>query len=285
MRRAAISFVTILTVVMTLAGLGLVEDVGRAEERMSVLAGVPFATVDGTVLYLDVYRPEGTGPHPAVIAVHGGSWRYGDRSQWRASAPAFTDADLVVFAIDYRLSVPGSGVRYTHAPRDIGRAVEWVRANAATFDVDPSSLGLVGSSAGAHLALVASQRTRVGVRAVAAWSPPVNLSALARESLDGEGLTRSIRNYLGCSLTACPRRHVRMSPLHHIERGDPPTFLAVSSDELIPAPQVRAMARDLRVAGVRSTLRVMPGTAHGQRLRAHVLADSVAFMKEALTRD
>lgn len=285
MRRAAISIVTILTIVTTLVGLGPGDHVGRAGERAPVLAGVPFATVDGTVLSLDVYRPEGTGPHPAVIAVHGGSWRSGDRSQWAASAPAFTDAGFVVFAIDYRLSLPNRGVLYTHAPRDVRRAVDWVRARAADYQVDPDSIALIGSSAGAHLALIASQGTGADVGAVVAWSPPVNLSALARGFFTRDLLADPIRNYLGCLPRTCPRRYARMSPLRRIEPVDPPTFLAVSTDELIPARQVRAMALDLSAAGVSATLREIPGTTHGQGLRPFVLVDSVAFLVDALARD
>lgn len=273
MRRAAISLMAL--VVLSAGWVGL----GRTEERMTFIPDVVYRYVDGVVLTLDVYRPSDEGPHPAVVAVHGGSWWRGDKSQWQASAPALTQAGFAVFAIEYRLAPPGGNAGFGDAPRDVRRAVAWVKEQAAIYGVDPDAVSLLGSSAGAHLALIAGQRDATGVSAVAAWSPPVDLAALSKE-----GLARAVRGFIGCTFRQCPGRYERMSPLRRVERFDPPTFLASSSAEVIPDTQVRAMARRLRNNGVTARLSLIAGTAHGQELRPYVIADTISFLRTHLSQ-
>jgi len=273
-RHAAVWFMTPLMLLTTLAGLA------RTEVRMEVLLDVPYLEVDGVTLTLDVYRAAGDGPHPALIAVHGGSWYRGDKSQWSGSAADLVGAGFTVFAIDYRLSPPGGSAGFGDALRDVQRAIGWVEGHASTYEVDPDAIGLIGSSAGAHLALLAGQREKLsGVRAVAAWSPPVNLAALA-----GGRLRAAIEGFIGCSVLRCPGRYDRMSPLHNVATFDPATFLANSTDELIPLKQVRSMARRLEGAGVTAKLVAIPGSAHGQQLRSFVLDDTISFFKTRLAK-
>ena len=118
---------------------------------MEKIASLAYATHDGTELIGDLYLPDGPGPHPAVIAVHGGGWQAGDRQSYRHVGPLLTDAGIALFSIEYRLATPGRP-SYPAAVGDVMAAVRFVRANAAKFRIDPARLGLMGDSAGAHLA-------------------------------------------------------------------------------------------------------------------------------------
>jgi acetyl esterase len=109
---------------------------------------VPYARSGGEVLKADVWEPPGeakgpgrrSGPdvaakgRPAVIVMHGGGWRSGERSDFPSWDAWLADEGYVVFDIDYRLSPPPS---WRDAPSDVACAVGWVKENAARYGVDP----------------------------------------------------------------------------------------------------------------------------------------------------
>jgi acetyl esterase len=243
---------------------------------IAVVTDVRYATADGVPLLLDVYRPTKGGPHPAVVAVHGGSWRGGDKTNWRLSAPVLARAGMVVFSVNYRLSPPSGNAEVGDAVDDVTKAVRWVRRNGLNYGADADNVALLGSSAGAHLSLIVGQNVgSLIVRAVAAWSPTVDLAALAFGPLRGK-----IRGFIGCSVQVCPDWYKRMSPLKRVTSFDPPTFLANSTHEVIPRKQLRKMDRRLDKAGVVNAHAVFPGTAHGLALRTVVLEETIAWLKD-----
>ncbi len=106
-------------------------------------------------LTADFYRPIGLAHAPALVAVHGGGWRLGDRASFRHIAPWLAARGIAVLAISYRFAGDGRN-RYPAAVHDVRAGVQFLRREAARLDVDPDRLGLIGSSAGGHLtALVA----------------------------------------------------------------------------------------------------------------------------------
>jgi acetyl esterase/lipase len=86
-----------------------------------------------------------------VIAAHGGGWQAGSPVTYRHWGPFFAKHGYALFAISYRLSKPGAKT-FPGAVYDVKAAVQFVRANAARFGIDPDRIGLMGDSAGAHLA-------------------------------------------------------------------------------------------------------------------------------------
>ncbi len=116
---------------------------------------VQYGTHDGDTLVGDLYLPEGTAIHPAIIAVHGGGYQLGSRDLYRYMGPHLAARGYAVFSIDYRLIRDGKN-RYPAAVHDTRAAVQWVRSHAAELRIDPARIALMGDSAGAHLsALVA----------------------------------------------------------------------------------------------------------------------------------
>jgi acetyl esterase/lipase len=111
--------------------------------------GIVFVEHEGTKLIGDFYLPEGRARAPALVAVHGGGWQVGSRDFYKHWGPFLARHGYAVFAIDYRLAKPGV---YPAAVYDTKAAVQFVRAKAGDFNIDPDRIGLVGDSAGAHLA-------------------------------------------------------------------------------------------------------------------------------------
>ena len=100
---------------------------------------------------LDLHVPEGGGPAPVVVYFHGGAFVGGDKHPCAPQLAADLAARHVAFACaDYRLA---PAVRYPAPMRDGARAVQWLRAHAGDYGLDPARVGLMGLSAGAGIAL------------------------------------------------------------------------------------------------------------------------------------
>src|SRR5271154_6142912 len=141
MMRAIFSFIAIVTVLMSIS------DASAAEYEIINRPDLVFAEHDGTKLVGDLYLPKGRAKAPVLVAVHGGGWQIGNRQFYRYWGLFLARAGYAVFAIEYRL-----GSTYPAAVYDTKAAVQFVRAKAAVFDLDPDRIGLIGDSAGGHLA-------------------------------------------------------------------------------------------------------------------------------------
>jgi para-nitrobenzyl esterase len=115
-------------------------------------------------LQLDMYQPTGdtVRQRPATVWVHGGSFTNGDKTSPELvdEATTFSQKGYVNVSINYRLETPGCSGTLSNciqaiqeATADAQTAVRWLRANAATYGVDPNRIAIGGSSAGAITAL------------------------------------------------------------------------------------------------------------------------------------
>lgn len=111
-----------------------------------------YARVGGLELLARSYRPKREGRLPALVEVHGGAWNLYDRNAGSLYNRALASAGIYVMAIDFR-----QGPEYQHplGSRDTAGAVRYLRAHADELIIDSDSIGLVGSSSGGHLALLA----------------------------------------------------------------------------------------------------------------------------------
>jgi acetyl esterase/lipase len=245
---------------------------------------VVYARWGGEVLKADVWEPPGDNEEssqhlgsdaaargrPAVIVVHGGGWRSGERNDFPSWDAWLADEGYVVFAIDYSLSPPPT---WREAPADVACAVGWVKENADRYGVDPERVALMGRSAGAQLALLtAYEEGRATptpgcaardvrdpkVAAVAAFYPPTDLSRLS--SL---GYLPGMDAFVGGPLGTVPGRYRNLSPVSHVDPDDPPTFLAHGGgDRIVPPGQSRLLGERLRKAGVTHRVVQLPWANH-----------------------
>ncbi len=101
-------------------------------------------------LSLDIHRPHGrSSKAPVVIFIHGGSWRRGDREDYRFVGQRLADSGALVLVPDYRKAPAHAFPDFMF---DSARAVAWARDNAARLGGDPERIYLMGHSAGAHIA-------------------------------------------------------------------------------------------------------------------------------------
>jgi acetyl esterase len=101
-----------------------------------------------------LFVPQGQGPFPAIVELHGGAWCNGDLNECQTYAEALARGGLAVAAIDFRHA--GDGYPTTLA--DINYGIRWVKANAAELNTRADLIGAAGQSSGGHLAMLAAMR-------------------------------------------------------------------------------------------------------------------------------
>ena len=137
-------------VVLLIAALALFFFLGRP--RSILKQDVVYGKGGNEVLRLDLATPaQGAGPFPALVCIHGGSWRSGDKSWYRNQILTFAEQDYVAVSINYRLAPQ---YKFPAQVEDAKCAVRFLRAHAAEFKIDPAKLAAIGDSAGGHLALM-----------------------------------------------------------------------------------------------------------------------------------
>jgi acetyl esterase/lipase len=109
----------------------------------------------GRMLMARIYQPKGSGPFPAVLDLHGGAWNRKDRFAEEPMDRALAASGLLVVAVDMTLAPEAP---YPGCVADANYAVRWLKAKAATWNGDPSRLGLYGSSSGGHVAELLAMR-------------------------------------------------------------------------------------------------------------------------------
>lgn len=246
-----------------------------AEAR--ALQNVEFATAAGERLLLDASIPDGAGPFPAAIIVHGGAWVTGDkRGTVQPLFQPLSQGGFAWFSINYRLVrgtdpssliSPASIAALTGAVDDVRAATEFVRTHAAEYSIDPQRIVLIGESAGAHLVSMAALKPNPssGVQAVVAFYSPSDLIALIENS---NRIPPALRQAVkGSPLEAMLMAGLRdLSPRTWV-RKDAPPFLMIhgTADMLVPLQQSVDMCAALETSGAACELYRVTGAGHGMQ--------------------
>lgn len=261
-----------------------------ASTGVRITLNIEYRRVDGERLRLDAYLPVTQRAHPAVVFIHGGGWRSGDKASFAPGEQAFAavgrrfaDAGIAAFSVNYRFAP------FPAALTDVTAAVHWLRSHAARFGVRPSKIAVFGASAGGNLAALVATSGRgartTGARVLAgvSWSGPMDLARFDRELRPGSSHP-FVEEYIGCAPASCPSRYARASPISFVDRSDPPMLIVNGSEEIVPLDQAQALARRLGRAHVEHTLIVVKGRLHAAQYSARALAPTIQFLIRYLER-
>ncbi|HWW59018.1 MAG TPA: alpha/beta hydrolase [Sphingopyxis sp.] len=266
MQRAALGLILMAALPVTGASAA-----GGVSPREIVKDAV-YRTVDGRPLHLDIYTHPDTAkaPGPVLVHFHGGGWTGGARPQsWTGFRP-YLAAGFSVVTVQYRLAGEAPAPA---AVQDARCALHWIGANAARFGFDGRRIVVSGTSAGAHLALMAgllpaandidAAECKNGPRAAAIldFYGPADLIA-AREGSPGRHPT--VANWIG--KRSDPEAMERqMSPVGWLSADGPPIFIGHGdADPVVPVAQSIDLKRRLDALSVPSDLFVVRGGGHGK---------------------
>ena len=239
----------------------------EAAAQVTMQRDVVFGTGGRRDLHCDVYRPPGSqGRAPAVLLVHGGGWRSGDRTQLQGYGILLGRAGYVCVASEYRLIPEAPWPAQIH---DVKAALRWMRANADELGIDPHRIAVEGNSAGAHLALLAAGTPGVAAFEGDGGNPDEATDVAAAigvyaPTLFSHGATARGAVTLAALIDAGSEEAASAaSPLSHVTAEFPPTMLIHGTDdELVPVHASIVMYEALAESGVPTELHLYAEQRH-----------------------
>lgn len=193
-------------------------------------------------LELDVYRSEKqVKPAPVVIAIHGGSWRSGNRGELSALNYYLAARGYVVVSPSYRFA---PAFPHPAASQDIDAVISFLKDNAPNFGIDPTRIVLLGRSAGAELALIAAYtRNDPAIKGVVDFYGPTDQKWGWDNPADARvyNSTETLRAFLNGDPASQPDGYRTSSPINFVRLGVPPTLMI--HGELDPLVSFRQSAR------------------------------------------
>lgn len=270
-------------------------DLYLPDAAVAVPAGA--GTSPGSVQAADANRASGAR-RPAILWLHGGGWRFGDRRQCPSLERYYAQRGYVMVSIDYRRS---QEALFPAAVEDVKTAARWLKSQAGRYGIDPDRIGLWGSSAGGHLAALAAISAEDRFRdteyspysssvaaVVDAYGPSDFLRMDAHRDPDGKPSddlesiqlppgkqsadADSLESlFLGAPIQTCPERVRAANPVTYVH-GHVPPFLLLhgASDTAIPAHQSQLLYAALAAGGNDVTLGLVRGLGHGFLNRANL---------------
>ena len=208
-------------------------------------------------MHLDIFEPSNNDhPRAAVILIHGGGWTSFDKSTMRNMAQFLARSGFVAVPVDYRL-FHDDATRWPAQLDDVQRAVRWLRANAAKYNVAPERVGAYGHSAGAQLAaLLGMIETRDNsdaalakfsskVAAVAEASGPSEFAPYPKDSEEQKFFNSFFGDY-----TAHADVWRDASPTSHAAKSNAPLLIIHGTrDEMVPFSQSQILYDKLTKVG------------------------------------
>jgi len=251
------------------------------EEPVTFELDLPYAATGNPRQRLDLYLPKSRARErlPVIVFFHGGAWRYGGKSDGAGRLmPFLRSGRYAGVSAGYRLSGEATWPAQIH---DAKAAVRWVRANASRYGLDAERIGVLGRSAGGHLALllgasgdVPELEGEVGehagvssqVAAVANFFGVAELLAMIGPPSDVDRTRADAPEalLLGGPLRENAEKAKAASPLSYVSPNDPPVLTVHGTlDRMVPYDQALRLDAALRAAGVPSYLVRVEGAGHG----------------------
>lgn len=263
---------------------------GSAAAAQTSFPNLVYATVpNGTGaldLRLDLQVPAGAGPFPLVVWIHGGGWVGGSRSPIPGLVTRLLPRGYAVASIDYRLSGTAIWPAQIH---DCKAAIRYLRANAATWGIDPNRLAVMGSSAGGHLVAALATMGDVGTvrsgsvvldlegavgahlgtssrvqAAVDQFGPTNMLHAQDLPTFDHNGATSPESRLIGGPLQDNPATWATVDPIPFLTPDDAPILAMHGTDDTtVPFHQSQLLVEAARAIGHDTTLFPVQDNGHG----------------------
>ena len=283
--------------ITALLAIALAGALPAAGQDMREIKDIVYATVDGKDLGLDLYLPAGAENPPLLVWIHGGAWRFGDKS---GGVPLqFVDAGFALASLDFRQSTEAPFPAMAH---DIKGAIRFLRANAGEYGYAQDRVGIAGASSGAHLAAVVGLSNgheelegEVGgnagassdVQAVISYFGAHDLTTILSQSTPFGLSVRepALELLLGAHPDEAAQLAQLASPVYHVDAGDPPLLLFHGDrDPQMPINQSLQLQGAYEGQGLDVTYVTVHGASHGgeEFYSPEHLETAIAFLRRTL---
>lgn len=264
---------SLLLTTLFCAGISLLHAAGPAvPDDVTFIRDIEFSNVANQHLQVNLAQPkQGSGPFPAIVCIHGGGFRAGKREGYDKLCMTFAQHGYVAITVTYRLAPE---FQFPAAVHDCKTAVRWLRAHAAEYHVDPTRIGVMGGSAGGHLAQFLGVTAGVpqfegegyndqssAVTCVVNFFGPSDFTKSYGASVDAAEV---LPLFFGGDLTTKRKEHIIGSPLYWVTPNAAPTLcLHGTKDEYVAFEQAQWIVDKLKAATVEAELLPFEGAGHG----------------------
>jgi acetyl esterase/lipase len=266
---------------LALAALAIASPLAAAQPSAPVVTrtNVIYGRVEGSALLANIAYPDGPSLKPAILSVHGGRWRAGNRADASSiKVTQWAESGFFAMSIDYRL-VGGSPAP---APQlDLLCAIRWLHAHASEYNVDPERIYLIGQSAGGQMVSLVATAGEAGFPRVGGWEKARTdvravISVAATYELTGLSWGNLWTPVTGDVNEA--RKHA--SPINHVSATTRPILVIHSDDDKsVPVQQAAEFVEKLKAAGVQH--RYVHFTDRGHMgITEDVIKEARAFIAE-----
>lgn len=281
MMKSKILYIVVLCLAMAQITLPV-----KAAEDCVYEPNIEFSNPDNQHLLLDMGRPTGAGPYPAVMCIHGGGFRAGDRHGYDEMVKTLARRGFVAVTVEYRLSPK---YQFPAAIYDVKAGVRWLRANAKKYHINPDKIGVMGGSAGGHLAQFlgvtgdvkqfegdgGNPKQSSSVTCVVNYFGPSDFTKSYGKSVDA---AQVLPLFFGGNLQQEPRKHIVGSPLYWVTPNSSPTLcIHGTKDNYVAYEQAVWIVDKLKASGVEAELMTMEGAGHGFGGKDAERADAAMF--------
>jgi acetyl esterase/lipase len=219
----------------------------------------------------DLRLPQGPGPHPVAVVIHGGCWLADyDLEHIGNLSAALAKAGIATWTLEYR-RVGNDGGGWPGTFQDVAAGTDHLRTLAGTYPLDLGRVVTIGHSAGGHLALWLAARHKLPEGSPLRSADPLKLRgvvALAaisdvRAYAEGKGGCNSAApKLMGGSPAEVPDRYAQVSPIDLLPLGVPVRLVHGALDPIVPPEQSRAFETRARAAGDDAQVWAQPGMGH-----------------------
>ncbi len=265
--RMFVSAVLALGIIFSLRAADLAVPEGVVFEK-----DIEYSNPDDQHLQLNLARPkDGTGPFPAIVCIHGGGFRAGTREGYDRQCLSLAQHGYVAVTVTYRLA---PRFQFPAAVHDCKASVRWLRANAAKYHIDPARIGVMGGSAGGHLAQFLGVTIGVkefegegdldqssAVSCVVNYYGPSDFTKSYGKSVDAAEV---LPLFFGGNLETKMKEHVQGSPLTWVSEKSVPTLcIHGTDDKYVAYEQATWLIDKLKANKVEAELLTLQGAGHG----------------------
>lgn len=255
---------------------------GAGELAVDLQENVEYGTGADQKLTMHIARPkDATEPLPAILFIHGGGWQAGSKDMFKKAIRDFASEGYVAASVGYRFAPK---YRTPCQIEDCKCAVRYLRAHADELKIDPTRIGAIGASAGAHLSLLLGtmdsgdgcegeggwQDQSSKVQCVVSYFGPVDLTETeigdnpARQIINEQMVRGILTNFVGGK----PEEHKdelrQASPITYVGPGDAPMLLFHGTkDVLVPYDHAFLMSDAMTKHGIKGRAELIMGAGHG----------------------
>ena len=173
-----------------------------------------------------ICQPVGKGPFPVLLDLHGGAWTVKDRTANVAMAGALARGGILTVSIDLRLA---GEAPYPASVQDANYGIRWLKMKASDWKGDPSTMGLLGSSSGGHVAELLGMRPHDPRYNALPLADAADLDATVRYVATRSPISDPLARYNNAVAKGrqemADRHHVYFNPFSDIEEGNPQLIL------------------------------------------------------------